>query len=1217
MKSVRRFATTYGNQIKEVIRHRSIETFSITCAEGNLLPLNRWMATRPSKTSVLARANGTAEVLTTHSGSSYLICAGTSHDFKRLSRTSGVRIGGLREVFISSAGFSDAHCRIMLLEFDANRMRVGEKSLSLGQAQTMYLGHRTEYVLVAIYIVGSGKISLDHLVVDLTDGTSRWTEQNAGIVPLRLEVQRAQSTLDRLQKELHRPLGASPDPTGRQRGADPRVNEVLRSCIMDLDFYTAVRGTVFEDEHQACEDFLERGMFEGLSCTPLIELPFLPQEVQRAWRNGDIDRVLTFLRSDRKNVGETGEFFDARIVPLPERVSIEHPGGVLGWYMENAKEDDFMPTEQHSVRWSAFRRAVSAAKESELRSVNARHPRLSDEWNSGDEAHLRQAVAQSPLGDGPLISVIMPAWNRAEVIGRAIQSVLSQDYQNFELIIVDDGSTDGTLDVVNAFAEVDPRVRVEACDHAGVSRARNIGIEVATGELVAFLDSDNRWQPDYLRLMCHAMRGEQASRPAFAYAGTQLETDNGTFYRSFEGGKDDLMIRNHVDLNVLVAQRESVIEVGGFDENLPRWVDHDLVLRLADLGEARYVPFIGCIYDDSGLELDRITNRESDNWQWVVLAKAWEDWKDPQAANVVAGRTSIVMPVYGERHMTRRAVRTALGATSGHDVEVILMDNGSDFQTSWHLRCAFASDPRVKYKRLPQNMNFGIASNIGALSSTGEFLMFLNNDTESDQDWLGPMLEVMANQEICGVQPLLLYPDNSIQTAGTTFVAPNSLPIHFLAGQPPETAAGSSSFYAVTAAAMLVRRHDFVRVEGFDALFVNGMEDLDYCLRSAGGKKKFVVETSARIYHHESRTPGRGTHILENRRLFMQRWRGGLPEPEFDRFEKHGLEIASINGDGLEIPAPRVQLRKCESESERWGIKYSSVGGPLGDRWGDTAFVDSLASALRSQGKTVVTYRHGANLGAASVNDDVNLVIRGLDKVAPIPGQLNVLWVISHPEDVTTTELEGFDLVFAASESWARRMSERTKRKIRYMPQATDSSRFNPSVLADSRSRGPLFVGSVHPGRRRGIVEDALAMNLPLTVIGGGWNGVLPKGVLEAERVANTELAKVYRSSTRVLADHWQEMAEEGFIQNRVFDAVACGCKVVSDHVDGLEIFEGAVQSYKSREELRFLLSPESDGVFPDEATLDAISKKVIREHSFDARACQLITAVEEALRAR
>jgi len=996
------------------------------------------------------------------------------------------------------------------------------------------------------------------------------------------------------------------------------ANDLVETGIFDADFYSAAANRTFRDPEEAASHFLSVGMAELLPPHPLVLVGRLPQAVRDTWREGDIDGVLAFLRQDRATLPALGPLFDPKLLPAAPDGSEEHPGGCLGSFLESASDDTLLPAPRRSVRWGDVRRAAGEYSSEFRRTAVLRRPRTTRTWNAAKEEEWRRAVSDVSLSVGsdghPSVSVIMPAWNRESEVAGAIRSVQSQGLQAWELVVVDDGSDDQTASVVRSLAAGDARVRLVERAHAGLSAARNAGLAAATGEFVAFLDTDHRWEPDFLELM---LGGLQHTGASAAYSAIELRTGDTSSYQAYRGGLQHLLVRNHIDLNVFVARRSLVEGAGGFDEELPRGVDHDLAIRVAEREEPVLFPFVGCRYDRPDADAPRVTTTESDNWQFAAIGKNLVDWDGLLAKGdaAVPGRISVVIPTYQDHLMTAAAVDSVLRMPG--DLEVVVVDNGSTFVVGTVLAQLWAGDPRVRVLHLPKNLNFGIGSNLGVAAATGEYVFFLNNDTVAPEQGPEVLVGRLSDPDCLGVQPLLLYGDDSVQAAGTIFVADNHLPLHHLAGMPPEDAhgVGSMRFAVVTAAALLMRRADVLRLRGFDPRFVNGMEDVDLCLRAGAASQTgyFAVEPAVRFQHRESKTPARGKNLDDNRRLFMDRWWGRLPSPDLDKLAAANLRVTRIQTDGRVIPSLRpVLVRDRPGPGLRWGLRHAAPGGPSGNRWGDTAYVESLASALRRAGQEVVTYRHGANRETAHVFDDVSVVLRGLDQVAPIPGVVNVLWVISHPELLTPLEVRGFDLVFAASASWSEQFSRRAGREILPLLQATDVDRFVPRAPGDGFSRPAVFVGGNHSGRERTIVTDALAAGVDLRVIGGGWADVVPAPVLEADHVDNRDLSAVYRSASRVLADHWPEMAELGFIQNRLFDAVASGARVISDEVAGLrEVFGSAVQTYDGPDELRHLCSPEGALRFGTDEEILQQAKEVRAHHSFDARAQVLLEAVE------
>lgn len=1009
----------------------------------------------------------------------------------------------------------------------------------------------------------------------------------------------------------------------------PDLDLLLETGFFNRYWYSAQSDRYFASDRAAAKDFLEVGMAKEMSPHPLMDPRSWPGHLRQSWRQGKFGHVMKWFRRPLDEQPAVGPLLVPSRLDTASRVITSgdvagHPGGTLGWLLEHAPADYVVDSPHGDWVWSDVRDSWKSVVDTIKVQTYKSRPRGRTQWDRAAEdawrRHLAHVDLPVPPDGSPLVSVIMPAWNRSDVIARAIRSVQRQSIDQWELIVVDDGSTDATRDVVRLIAATDARIKLVAAEHRGVCAARNLGLRHAAGQWLSFLDTDNLWPADYLEL---SVKGAVDAGARAVYAGLELHNGDQVSYRAYQGGVEDLLIVNHIDLNVLTVERDVALQAGGFDETLKRWVDHDFAIRVARISEPRLLPFIGCKYWDDRETADRITTTESEAWQWVVLGKNLVDWAAMAERESVPGRVTISMPVYQDWMMTARAVRSVLDNSGAVDVEVVVVDNGSASHYSATLGQMFHADPRVRYVRLPRNLNFSIGSNYGAFLGTGQYTCFLNNDTVVRDGWLQPLIDRLEDPTVLSAQPVLQYPDDSIQTAGTVFMADNALPGHFLAGHPYEDALDVSreEFSAITGACMLWRTEDFARLKGFDPFFVNGMEDVDLCLRAArelGGH--FAVEPGSRVTHHESKTPGRGRHIDANRQAFMRRWRGRLPAPEADKYVRAGFELAHVGGDDNLVPAPRpVVVRSPQESRQRWGIRYSSTGGEDGDRWGDTYYVSSLADALRRLDRQVVGYRHGHNVDRSQVFDDVNLVVRGLDKVNPIPGAVNVLWVISHPEDVTLDELRAFDLVYASSIPWAKEMTERCGREVKPLLQATDTTRFHPaSPDVEGRSRPTVFVGANTPNRTRQVIADALRSGIDLRIVGHGWEDVLEPRMHEADRIRNEDLGSFYRSSERVLADHWPDMAETGFIQNRIFDAVACGTPVVSDPVLGLdEVFGSLVQVYGSVDELRWLCSPEGLSVFGTAEERMAQAQEVMSKHSFDARAKTLTDDVEEWLATR
>ena len=190
------------------------------------------------------------------------------------------------------------------------------------------------------------------------------------------------------------------------------------------------------------------------------------------------------------------------------------------------------------------------------------------------------------------VSVVIPTHNRAHLVDRAIRSVQAQTTSDWELLVVDDGSTDTTPTTVSAHA--DPRlVLLRLARNGGVSVARNVGIRAARGTWVAFLDDDNEWLPGKLERQLARAATWEGSRDPLIYSahlrrrGTIQQTVPTAGVMVGEDAFRRIVCGWHPLMSGVILRRSTLLEVGGFDEALVSFEDHDFYLRLAAAG----VPF--------------------------------------------------------------------------------------------------------------------------------------------------------------------------------------------------------------------------------------------------------------------------------------------------------------------------------------------------------------------------------------------------------------------------------------------------------------------------------------------------------------------------------------------------------------------------------------------------------------------------------------------------
>lgn len=856
-------------------------------------------------------------------------------------------------------------------------------------------------------------------------------------------------------------------------------------------------------------------------------------------------------------------------------------------------------------------------------------PQVSDWWTADV---LASPSAQDVRRHNPLVSVIMPTRDRWQMLPAAIDSVLAQTWTNWELLIIDDGSSDGTAEAVRA-AYADPRVTVIATKARGVSHARNTGLAEARGAYFAYLDSDNTWSPDFLELSLISM-ARAGAKSSYAmlrmnYAEKNAPEDIRVLGKYFN--LDDLKYENFIDMNIYMHDRSLLDRCGMFDVSLLRMVDWDLVLRHAKSEEPVFCRFIGAEYD-ARPRPDRIRYREPVNYQGVIRAKHLLDWPAVQAdlPRRDPDLVSIIICVLNNPVLTEACLQALFRHEAGLPFELVIVDNGSDPETAELLAGWAAREPRIRLVTNPVNLNFALGNNLGFAASRGGRVVFLNNDTEVTPEWLRALLAPLADPLVMGVQAKLLFPDGTIQGAGLVFPAEAPFAYHLYTGEPghhPPTSR-QRRFPAITGACMGLRASDFAAACGFDPIFVNGQEDVDLCLRLGGGSNVFACAVDSIVIHYEGRSAGRYKHVTANRRFFHTRWQGRVPATDEAFYAEDGLATPVRLPDGLKNTEPDLAVWRPlppqpvphPAAPRGRGLLAGGVrlcvpcpSADRKDQWGDYHFAVALCAALARQGiRSRLAFLSDWHLPTAP--GEVNLVLRGLSNFRPEAARGNIIWLISHSEAPSLDELAAFDLVLVASDRWAQHLRTALPgTRVETLLQCTDAARFYPRPAAPERRHDRLYVANSRKVRRSTIAK-ALAEGVDLSVFGTGWEGIIPADWLKAANLPNTELPQYYASAGVVINDHWPRMAEDGFVSNRIFDALACAAPLITDRVAGMppEVAAGCT----------FV---EADGNLGDAlaratAAADADGEAVARRqraeqirtlHSFDARVARLLEILD------
>ncbi len=594
------------------------------------------------------------------------------------------------------------------------------------------------------------------------------------------------------------------------------------------------------------------------------------------------------------------------------------------------------------------------------------------------------------------------------------------------------------------------------------------------------------------------------------------------------------------------------------------------------------------------------------------------DWDTAAGTPRQHGLTSIIVPIVGGLSTSLRRLALLKG-----DGERELVCTGF---TSRALFCSFTALAQMHPLRLVPDPGANLATqwNLGAAASSGERLVFLSPNAAVQADAIAVLADALADPMVGILQPLNETPSMLVHSAGAYFAPGEVVPSPLLSEHPTTDAdaLGGRTIPAAYSAVVALRSEVFFAARGFDERFANDLAEVDLSLRvaaSGAGNAVLVPVARAVVQAQPKAFPADAAASAALLRAGHTTAPSGSAEllqaAGFVVSGRRALRAASGAEYFREPELSRPKAGVAALPRLRWTIDTAVTAGWWAQLWGDWHFANSLAAALRRLGQQVAVDTKQARGRETRRFDDVVLTLRGLDEVPAAPGRVNLLWVISHPDEVRPQELTGYAGVFAASRLWAADRSLEWGVPVEPLLQCTDADLFHPGRAQGPPTDHAVFVGNIRPDRTRPMVDAAVAAGVDLDLYGTGWEATAAAAHVVSRKVANTELGRLYSEAGVVLNDHWQDMRRLGFVSNRLFDAVACGARVLSDSVPGAEdLFGDSVQFCANPADAEQLLRELFDSNWPSLSERLTTADRVRTEHSFDQRARVLLDRAIAAL---
>ena len=486
------------------------------------------------------------------------------------------------------------------------------------------------------------------------------------------------------------------------------------------------------------------------------------------------------------------------------------------------------------------------------------------------------------------ISVLVPLYNTPEKFLREmIDSVVTQTYKNWELCLAD-GSDDKHTDVgriCQEYIEKDSRIKYQKIEkNLGISGNTNVCFSMATGNFIGLFDHDDVMHPSLLFECVKTVCEKDAD---YVY------TDEATFtspnlddlivlHFKPDYSPDNLRANNYI-CHFSMFDADLLKKTGLFRPEYDGSQDHDMILRLTE--EAKHVCHIpkilyywrshpNSVAADIGAKtyaIDAAKRAVHDHMRdyYGIEVEVESTRAFPTIFQIkypINGEPliSIVIPNKDHVEDLRRCITSIEKKSTWKNYEIVVVENNSVEQSIRDYYKELESDPKVKIVTYEGGFNYSRINNMGVKETKGEYLLFLNNDTEViSSDWMEQLLMYAQRKDVGAVGAKLYYADNTIQHAGVVI----GLGAHRSAGHThykmPREHLGymgrlcyAQDVTAVTGACLMVKKSIYEEVDGLDESFTISLNDVDLCLKIREKGYLNIFTPFAELYHYESKTRG-------------------------------------------------------------------------------------------------------------------------------------------------------------------------------------------------------------------------------------------------------------------------------------------------------------------------------------------------------------------------